>query len=474
VLGELATQIQRSLDDRFSTIIHVTSDDDVVQGLVRWINALVTCARGVFAEVERTTLELTEAMLNTGERELQLRAILDASPEAILTVDGDGIVRSWNQAGERIFGFPAEEIVGRSLRRLLPDMSDAELGAILQKGLGRPDGVGPIERSAWCRDGLFVPVDIRLRGMETSGGRLLVAIIRDISTEKDAEEKLAATHSQLLDVSRRAGMAEVATSVLHNVGNTLNTVNVSATVLREAVERSRVGDGLSRVAQLLQAGPAALTQGDQGPRLCAYLIKLAEAAGQERTRLIEEIGLILQGVEHMKSVISLQQERAKLGGVREEIAVAALIDQALRFESASLSHNQITVERRYGELPPCFIEKHKLLEILMNLISNARQALCAVSLAQRPRRLTVSLEEGAPGRVRIVVTDNGIGIPPEQAERIFTYGFTTKKDGHGFGLHASALAAQELGGSLTCHSDGADRGATFTVEFPLRAQPIDG
>jgi signal transduction histidine kinase len=124
----------------------------------------------------------------------------------------------------------------------------------------------------------------------------------------------------------------------------------------------------------------------------------------------------------------------------------------------------VKVVRQLADLPPLLTDKHKTLMILVNLVSNAKYAMDGVPPAERI--LTVKLERNATGQVRIEVHDNGMGIAPEMLTRIFQYGFTTREEGHGFGLHSSALAAQEMGGALTVHSDGPGRGATFTLELP--------
>jgi len=124
----------------------------------------------------------------------------------------------------------------------------------------------------------------------------------------------------------------------------------------------------------------------------------------------------------------------------------------------------VKVERHLAPLPQVMTDKHKVLMILVNLISNAKYALDSAPVGQRC--LTLRLEAPAADRVRIEVRDNGMGIEPELLTRIFQHGFTTRDEGHGFGLHSSALAAQELGGMLTAHSEGPGRGATFTLELP--------
>jgi signal transduction histidine kinase len=111
------------------------------------------------------------------------------------------------------------------------------------------------------------------------------------------------------------------------------------------------------------------------------------------------------------------------------------------------------------------VEKHKVLQVLVNLIRNAKNACDETGRADKQLTLRVT---AANGRVIFSIIDNGIGIPPENLIRIFAHGFTTKKDGHGFGLHSGALAAKEMGGELRVHSDGVGQSATFTLELPLK------
>ena len=122
------------------------------------------------------------------------------------------------------------------------------------------------------------------------------------------------------------------------------------------------------------------------------------------------------------------------------------------------------MERRFEALPEVQVEKHKVLQILVNLIANAHKALAEGR--ETERRIIVRLDWGAPGHWRIQVEDNGIGIAPENLEKLFYFGFTTRKDGHGIGLHSCALAAQEMGGTLVAHSEGLGHGARFTLEVP--------
>ena len=148
------------------------------------------------------------------------------------------------------------------------------------------------------------------------------------------------------------------------------------------------------------------------------------------------------------------------------VNIPDLVEDSLRMNLGSMSRHGVEVIRDFEKVPPVNVEKHKILQILINLLRNAKNA-CDES-GRADKRLTVRVRNGRE-RLKISVIDNGVGIAPENLTRIFNHGFTTRKDGHGFGLHSGALAAREMGGSLTADSAGPGQGAAFTLELPLTA-----
>jgi C4-dicarboxylate-specific signal transduction histidine kinase len=267
-------------------------------------------------------------------------------------------------------------------------------------------------------------------------------------------------------------MAEVATGVLHNVGNTLNSVNISTTLVTDQLRRSRVS-GLAKATGLLREHtadlPSFLTGDPQGQQLPPYLIAVADQLVEERDTLLKEMQSLTQSVEHIKSIVTMQQKHARSAGAVEQVAVPQLIDEALRLHAVSFERLAIRIVRNYSDVPLIFVDRHKLLQILINLLSNARHAL--VDSGQPDKLLSIHVQLASGGeQLHIGVTDNGVGIAPENVARLFTQGFTTKKTGHGFGLHISALAANEMKGRLTCSSSGPGRGATFTLELPVKGE----
>jgi len=147
--------------------------------------------------------------------------------------------------------------------------------------------------------------------------------------------------------------------------------------------------------------------------------------------------------------------------------VESLIEDALQLNMDSFTRHHITVVREYDPVPPVSVDKHKVLQILVNLLRNSKHAMD--DSQPHEKRLTLKIRRQNDDTVAIIVTDTGVGIAPENLTRIFSHGFTTRKDGHGFGLHSAALAAQQMGGRLLANSDGPGRGATFIFELPLAA-----
>jgi signal transduction histidine kinase len=262
-------------------------------------------------------------------------------------------------------------------------------------------------------------------------------------------------------------MAEVATGVLHNVGNVLNSVNISSGCVIRRVKNSKVAN-LTKVAAMLGDRKADLcgfiTNDPRGKHLPDYLAQLAEHLSREQAETIKELGHLQDNIEHIKDIVTMQQSFAKVCGVAETLMLSDLVEDALRMNTSALARYEIDVIREFAETPMATLEKHKVLQILVNLVRNAEHA-CNDS-GRTNKRLTVRIENG-DGRVRVSVSDNGVGIPPENLTRIFNHGFTTKKNGHGFGLHSGALAAKEMGGSLSVHSEGAGQCATCILDLPL-------
>jgi signal transduction histidine kinase len=294
-------------------------------------------------------------------------------------------------------------------------------------------------------------------------------MFRDITARKQLELQMEKTHQKLMVASRQAGMAEVATGVLHNVGNVLNSVNVSANLVAESVRNSRASS-LAKVVEMLDQHEAGLadflTHDDKGRQIPAFLAGLAKHLAAERTTVLEELNSLTANIGHIKEIVAMQQSNAHRFGVVETVQAVELMESALKMNEAAYNRHHLKIVREFEEVPPLLVDKHKVLQILINLLQNAKRA-CSQS-AEKDRRITVRIRRHGARAIRMEVADNGVGIPPENLTRIFAHGFTTQTDGHGFGLHNGALTAQQLGGTLTAESGGTGKGSTFILELPLK------
>jgi PAS domain S-box-containing protein len=292
----------------------------------------------------------------------------------------------------------------------------------------------------------------------------------EINERKKAEAERERLHQQLMQASRQAGMADVASSVLHNVGNVLNSINVSTDTLIKTLKKPMVGD-VCRIASMFREHQhdlqEFLTADPKGKQIPGYLGLVAESLSGSHQTIQNELDSLMKKVDHIKQVIMSQQDIARAGTVREAVSAEELMEQALVMAMPEPEKYRIQVTREYGHVPRFMTDRHQVLQILVNLITNAKNAMVEYPGQSHCLTLRVGASTDGKGLVRLEVSDTGRGITAEDLPRLFTQGFTTRKAGHGLGLHSAALAAKSVGGTVKGHSEGEGRGATFTVDLPL-------
>ncbi len=285
---------------------------------------------------------------------------------------------------------------------------------------------------------------------------------------QERTRELMEAERELVDAARMAGMAEIATNVLHNVGNVLNSVNISAELVTRKLRSSKTL-GLTKAVNMMNEHAEDLgrfmTFDEKGRLLPRYFNELVDSIAAEQRLLIEELAQLTKSIDHIKEIVTTQQTYAGAARLIEPLNISDLFEDALRMNSGALSRHHVTVIKDYQDVPAIMGDKHRLLLILINLISNAKFAMSHIS--EHPREMTLGIRILDETTLCLSVKDRGEGISPENLARIFNHGFTTRKDGHGFGLHSCALAAVEMNGRLHVHSDGPGQGALFTLEIPL-------
>ncbi len=295
---------------------------------------------------------------------------------------------------------------------------------------------------------------------------------REIEERKRIELKMERTHQQLLTTSRMAGMAEVATYVLHNVGNVLNSVNLLGSAIVSEIRNSQVSE-VKKVGELLASKGEDLgrfvTEDARGQKIPNYLRRLGDHLAHEQSDLNSKVESLSESIQHIKEIVATQHAYAKISGVWENVLLKDIVEDALRMQGEILAQQNIRLVRDYGETPPLLVDRHKVLQILFNLLQNAKHACDRGDAAEK--KITVRIRAKEDQRVSVCVLDNGVGIASENLTRIFSQGYSTRKGGHGFGLHSSLLTAQDMNGTLMAFSAGLGKGAAFTLELPLAPKP---
>jgi PAS domain S-box-containing protein len=414
-------------------------------------------------ERERTAHELSHA-------EERYRTLVANLPIGVFKTTRDGEVRLANPYLLKLLGIPADI----DLKQIT--MSDGRVFAPAERErfwrrLETEREVRGFETVFHRMDGTAIDVVINARYFDNVLGKPhCEGTLEDLTARKQATREVEQLHQQLVTASRQAGMADVATGVLHNVGNVLTSVNVTVHDVLDRLRTSRLSH-LQRVVEVFERERehlgTFLTQDPKGRQFPEFLAKLDVHLREENAKLRGDVEGLVRHFEHIRQIIVTQQNSAKLFGVTESLTPAQLFEDAVKLTEKSMERHGIALEREFANAPAVKADRHKVLQILVNLLKNAKDAL--LGAGTDPARIAVSVRCIDERHVALVVADNGPGISPENLAKIFQHGFTTKKTGHGFGLHSAVLAAREMGGDLTVASEGPGHGATFTLTLPLIA-----
>lgn len=291
----------------------------------------------------------------------------------------------------------------------------------------------------------------------------------EIDERKKLEQQNNELNEQLIMAARRAGMAEIATSVLHNVGNVLNSANTAVSMIGKKINSTKISH-ISEISTLLESNQnniyAFFEQDPRGQRIPGYLIKLSQAWTSDKTYLLGEVKILEHSIHHIKEIIAKQNCYSRVLGLDEEIIIRDLIQDSMILNRSMIEKEGVDISCECDEGLKIFTDRVKLLQVMVNLIKNSIESVAENNTTLKKIIIRAALE--ADGFFDIRVQDNGIGIAPENLSKMFSYGFTTKKNGHGFGLHTCALAIKEIEGDLSVSSPGVGQGATFKIILPQK------
>ena len=479
-VGRLMEAARRVADGDLDTEVRVKTKDEI--GLLGdSFNAMVDGLR--FAEVEKqqytATLEdrVNKRTVDLEQSEARIRAIHDNMGEGLIVIDSKGYIDSINSAAQKIFSVNNKDIVGMHAIFLLAnkkykDLSETEnYNDEIDGPFKTSHSKHPSELEGKRIDGTTFPMEMVVTSMTIGEKHMRACIVRDITRRKEIEESLVKAQNSLVDQAHKSGMAEIATGVLHNIGNILNSVNVSVEEIMRIARNSKVS-GLVKANTMLSDNlehiGEFISHDKKGKKLPEYYIKIGKVLEEELGQIVAESRELGDKTRMMKEVISTQQAYATASGYfTEEFQVSILVEDALKVQASSLTKWNVNVVKNFSQTPDVAAQKSKLLQVITNLIKNAKEATVENDELNKQKEIVIEIDLYNESTVYVSVYDNGCGINEENIAKIFRHGFTTKENGHGFGLHSSANAMTEMGGSLNASSEGHQQGSCFTVSIPV-------
>ena len=370
---------------------------------------------------------------------------MDGSDDAIVSKDLNSIVMSWNAGAERIFGYSAEEMIGTSIRRLMPADKRDEEEHILAR-LRRGERIDHFETVRVSKTGQLLNVSVTISPIRDSAGNVIGAskIARDISERKRAEDKLKAAKLEAEEASRAKD--ELLATLSHELRTPLTPVLLSATTLRDDA-------------------------------------RLPLDAREQLAMMERNITLEAQLIDDLLDITSIT--RGKLHMRAQLCDAHVLIGLALEFVRDEARLKQIAIERELAaHRSGLLVDPSRFQQVMWNLLSNAIKFTprYAVKFTRAGGRISARTRDDNRGDgtnwLRIEVTDSGIGIEPAALERIFLPFEQLAADrrfgGLGLGLAIARTSVELHGGRISAQSAGTNRGSTFVVEFPgpVAAPPV--
>jgi PAS domain S-box-containing protein len=446
----------------------ITNDGDTRQ--IVWNNTILRDEEGNIvgsASLGQDITEQDKAEVTMRQSEERFRTFFQDSPIGKCITTQVGQFLSVNRTFCNLLGYSEAELMTMDFASVTheDDVSLSKESALSL--LSGKQSTWQVEKRYIARTGKHVWCHVTTSLLRDSDDKPLhfLTHVLDISERKRTEAEMKVINERLLVASREAGRAEFATGILHNVGNVLNSVSVASSCLAGSLQKSKA-ENLSKVVALIQEHESDLgdffTNHPKGIKVPAYLASLASHLTAEQNAAIKELADLQKNIEHIKAIVTTQQNAAKNSASREKVELSELVEDALSLNRNALTRSQIELVKDFHLLPPVTVSRHAVLQILINLIRNAMQACDGVT---GPKRITTRLSRNQ-GFISIAISDTGCGISSENLAKMFTHGFTTKTDGHGFGLHSARQAAKDMGGSLTVESEGPGRGATFILKLP--------
>lgn len=281
--------------------------------------------------------------------------------------------------------------------------------------------------------------------------------------------ELQEAQDTMIKQAHEAGMAEMAVGILHNIGNAITPAKINNILLLNRLRTNSLTNDVKKAMTDISAALKApeTIDAEENQRLLAIAELLPQTIEDEYEYVAKAVESVFQKHEHIESIISMQLRYARSNKGIEEVDINALINDALQMLKESIENRKIIIKRYLGNIPPAIIEKGKMMQIVINLIKNAYEAMDNENLHLRILSVRTYVDQGY---VVFAVQDTGEGFSAEEKHKLFHFGYTTKKLGSGFGLHSCANYLIANHGKIEAFSGGKGKGATFVVNVPTSRQ----
>jgi len=447
----------------------------------------------IFSIIYLTSAYLTKRLSRQEQEilneEIKYKALIEGSMDSILVLDNKHVCNCNTKALEQLSIDSLDQLnqIGLDYFSTFSETQYDTINEGIFNAINHALASNQI-RYAWTfikSDGQSFPADVELQSIKINDRNYVQMIIRDTSEREKAQkelhdanenlekkirertEQLNQTNTKMIDLARSAGMSEVASGVLHNVGNVLNSVNVSASVLKTNAIKSRINN-VEKISNILIEHSDDLNNylkhDEAGKLVIPYIEQLSKKLSNDQHEELVELDNLIHNIDHIKNIISLQQTYAGNVGVVEKISSSEVVNDAININISSINNYNINLSKYYDTDIELSVDKHKLIQILVNLISNAKHAVVNGGKADKDIIIGTRINDND---IVFCIEDNGIGINKVDLSRVFEFGFKKRIGGHGYGLHHSAIVAKELGGKLIAESDGLNSGAKFTLTIPI-------
>lgn len=281
-------------------------------------------------------------------------------------------------------------------------------------------------------------------------------------------KKLKRAEAELEGKSHESEMAEIATGVLQNVANVLSSLNSSNTFIKDTAKNSKL-EGLLKANKILREHIDHIDQfiyeNPKGKKLLEYYLKLEEPLKKERDDIVSQSERLDEKINIINDVITAQQSHAGISNqLTSELSLSGIVESTLSLHSELIDDYNLSIKQNLKATIPVIAQRSKLIHVLVNFIKNAGESM--ENNRDGNKNLTIKSWEDSH-RVYLSITDNGAGIENKNLDKVFSHKYSTKKKGHGFGLHSSANYMKEVGGNIKVSSEGVGKGTTFTLIFPI-------